>query len=418
MRGSHQQKPSPQPLSHRERGLISLLPAGEGPGMRAKRTDETVSVSVRGNFEIAARIRLATQRGVAALMAVLFLLFMLGVVLLLAHQMAATDVYDSGAQNNIVEALFLAETGVERATSRFATVACNALGEAAIQHGRGQFTISNGLSTDFAGAALPANRCRVPVTGEILGAIRVGRRVEAIVERGSAAISASPVTAPTSGTTTLLQFSHTVTAGQTLLLVGISVDRTDTTITGVTYAGLAMTRAASAPGSGNNRPKAEIWYRLNPPVGTANVQVSLSVSDQIIAGAVSFQGVAITSPFFGFADGAAVVARDPGPAQTVASLTITPVTNGAWVFEVVAVNNNPSVLTPTAIAGQTRTLRWNPASVSGTIRGAATTIGPINPAVAVTPVWTWIGSQRWAQAAVSLRPGGPSRVVAWRELTN
>lgn len=371
------------------------------------------------------RAGLRAQRGVAALMAVLFLIFMLGVVLLLAHQMAATDVYDSGAQNNSVEALFLAETGVERATSRFATVACNALGEAAILHGRGQFTIGNGLNTDFAGALLPANRCRVPVTGEILGAIRVGRRVEAIIERGGNAIVANDVSFATRGTTgsvplNQLTFAHVVAAGDTLLLVGISVDRTDTLIdptTGVTYAGLPLTRAAQANGSGNGRPKAEIWYRLNPPVGTANIQVTLSVPDQVIVGAVSFQGVTTTSPFSGFADGASATNRDPP--QSAASVTITTTTNSAWVFEVVAVNNSATGLTPFALAGQTRTTRWLPPDVTGNVRGGGTTVGPINPAATVTPVWDWIGTgERWAQAAVSLRPGGPSRVVAWRELTN
>lgn len=356
------------------------------------------------------------QRGVAALMAVLFLLFMLGVVLLLAHQMAATDVYDSGAQNNSVEALFLAETGVERATSRFATVACNALGEAAIAHGRGQFTISNGLSTDFSGAALPANRCRVAVTGEILGTLRVGRRVEAIIERGGAAIVATPATTG-AATTDLLTFAHTVPAGATLLLVGVSVDRTDTAINNVTYSGLDLTRAVQANGTGNSRPKVEIWYRLNPPVGGANVQVTMSVADQIIAGAVSFQGVTTTSPFFGFADGNPVTSRDPP--QSSASLTITSVTNNAWVFEVVAVNNTATNLTAPAITSQTRVTRWNPPAVSGNVRGGGSTIGPINPAVGITPNWTWTGgNERWSQAAVSLRPGGPSQVVAWRELTN
>ena len=369
---------------------------------------------------------LTAQRGVAALMAVLFLLFMLGVVLLLAHQMAATDVYDSGAQNNSVEALLLAETGVERATSRFATVACNALGEAAIAHGRGQFTISNGLSTDFAGAALPANRCRVPVTGEILGALRVGRRIEAIIERGGAAIAANDVSFASRGTTgsvplNQLTFAHVVAAGDTLLLVGISVDRTDTLIdpatNGVTYAGLPLARAVQANGTSSSRPKAEIWYRLSPPVGTANVQVTLSVPDQVIAGAMSFQGVTTTSPFLGFADGNPVTSRDPP--QTGASLTITPVTNSAWVFEVLAVNNTSATLTAPAITGQTRVLRWNPPAVAGDVRGGGSTIGPINPAVAITPNWTWPGStERWAQAAVTLRPGGPARVVAWRELTN
>lgn len=63
--------------------------------------------------------RLAPQRGVVALMAVLFLLFMLGVVLVIAHQMAATDVHDSGSQNVSVEALFLAESGLETGGYRY-----------------------------------------------------------------------------------------------------------------------------------------------------------------------------------------------------------------------------------------------------------------------------------------------------------
>jgi hypothetical protein len=63
--------------------------------------------------------RFAPQRGVVALMAVLFLLFMLGVVLVIAQQMAATDVHDSSAQNLSVEALFLAESGLETGGYRY-----------------------------------------------------------------------------------------------------------------------------------------------------------------------------------------------------------------------------------------------------------------------------------------------------------
>jgi len=354
------------------------------------------------------------QRGVAALMAVLFLLFMLSVVLVIAHQMAATDVYDSGAQNNSVESLFLAESGVERAAWRFANgTACNALGEAAITHGRGQFIIGNGLGTDFNGAALAANRCRIPVTGEITGAIRVGRRVEAIVERGGAGILATDVSFATSNTGPLT-FAHVVAAGDSIMLVGLSVDRTSTNIASVTYGAQPLTLAVSAPGGGGGRPKAEIWFLVNPPVGTANIQISFpaGVNDQIIGGAVSFTGVNTATPF----DVAAVA--NLGNSSAAIS-NITPVTDNAWVFEVVGVNNTATNLTPPAIAGQTRTTRWNPAAVSGAVRGAASTIGPINPAVAVAPRWTWTsGTERWVTAAVALSPGGPSQVVAWRELTN
>ena len=75
------------------------------------------------------RVLLTAQRGVVALMAVLFLLFMLGVVLLIAHQMAATDVHDSSTQNLSVEALFLAESGLETGGYRYRSgTACNSPG--------------------------------------------------------------------------------------------------------------------------------------------------------------------------------------------------------------------------------------------------------------------------------------------------
>jgi len=73
--------------------------------------------------------RFASQRGVVALMAVLLLLFMLLVVLVIANQMATTDVHDSSTQNMSVEALFLAESGLETGGYRYRSgTACNSPG--------------------------------------------------------------------------------------------------------------------------------------------------------------------------------------------------------------------------------------------------------------------------------------------------
>lgn len=90
------------------------------------------------------RVLLTAQRGVVALMAVLFLLFMLGVVLLIAHQMAATDVHDSSTQNLSVEALFLAESGLETGGYRYRSgTACNSPGFDLTQPlGSGSFTLT------------------------------------------------------------------------------------------------------------------------------------------------------------------------------------------------------------------------------------------------------------------------------------
>ncbi|HJX19091.1 MAG TPA: hypothetical protein VJ437_12990 [Acidiferrobacterales bacterium] len=97
-------------------------------------------------------LRLTTQRGVAALMAVLFLIFMLGVVLVIAHQMAETDVHDSDAQNRSVEAVFLAESGLEAGVYRYRNgTACVSPGSDLLQTlGSGSFALS---TTTYAPAA-------------------------------------------------------------------------------------------------------------------------------------------------------------------------------------------------------------------------------------------------------------------------
>ena len=66
------------------------------------------------------------------------------------------------------------------------------------------------------------------------------------------------------------------------------------------------------------------------------------------------------------------------------------------------------------------TLRWNRTS-NGNGRGAASTIGPISPAAAVSPGWDWTTSnkEKCVQAAVALQPGGGSpQLVLWSEVVN
>ena len=191
-------------------------------------------------------------------------------------------------------------------------------------------------------------------------------------------------------------------------MVGISNDNANTAIDSVTYAGQALTPLGSA-GSGNGRPEASIWFLLNPPAGTANVVVTLEDSERVIAGAVSFLGVDTTTPFD------VAVALDTGNNDNAASVTLTPVTDGAWIFEVVAVNDDHNLSPNPAMAG--RTQRWE-VEINNRITGAGSTIGPVSPAAARTPRWTWSGNERWAQAAAALRPGGSPRVVQWSEVVN
>lgn len=354
----------------------------------------------------------ARQQGAVTVIVVLFLLLVLGAALGTILQTSGSGATDATAQDDSVAALFLAESAVEHALGRLQSVGCGAgLAVANTALGRGNFSVLN----NPAPAAVGAN-CQVDVRGTVGTVTRTAR---VLLNAGGGTITASAASIASglrlTSSPDTLTFAHTVTAGQTLLLVGISVDRTDTSLTQVppTYNNLPLTQSISAPATNTSRPKAEIWYLLNPPVGAFNVVVTLrstaAPKDEVIAGAMSFAGVSTTAPF----DVPAVTAR--GTSSSPASVTITPITNGAWVFDVLAVNNNPNV-TMGPMAG--RVQLWNLA-VSTRVRGAASTLGPINPALAQNLAWTWTsGNRDWTLAAVALRPGGSPQLLQWRELIN
>ncbi len=109
------------------------------------------------------------QRGAATVMVALLLLVMVAFALLIALNMGASDITDSAAHNDATEALFLAESGLERAAKRFADgtpCATAALAES-VPFGRGTFTILEAVFT--------ANICRVRVQGEVRAAKRLVR---------------------------------------------------------------------------------------------------------------------------------------------------------------------------------------------------------------------------------------------------
>src|SRR5712692_6294362 len=112
------------------------------------------------------------QRGASLLIPVLLVIIVAAFGVIVAASQSGSDIQGTDAQADSVEALLLAETGLERAIKRFATgTACNALGEtitdlSAFGLTNRTITISNGLSTDFSGTALQSTstQCRVPVT--------------------------------------------------------------------------------------------------------------------------------------------------------------------------------------------------------------------------------------------------------------
>ena len=134
------------------------------------------------------------ERGASLLIPVILILTAGAFATVVAANQSGGDIAGSEAQADSTEALFLAETGVERAMRRFlAGQPCTAAGLAqppitdlsslGIATGR-SITITAGASsgTDFAGAALPATQCRVQVTGTV-SRNNVSRTVQAIIDR-------------------------------------------------------------------------------------------------------------------------------------------------------------------------------------------------------------------------------------------
>lgn len=130
---------------------------------------------------------LRSQRGVALLIAVLLILAVAAFGAIIAGSIAASDVTDSSYQGSSIEALYAADTGLERAMKQFETgTACASLGAAAMDvnltTGR-TFTLAAGVSTAFDGTtALQTSQCRVQSSGAVSGT-SASRKLQAIVDR-------------------------------------------------------------------------------------------------------------------------------------------------------------------------------------------------------------------------------------------
>jgi type II secretory pathway pseudopilin PulG len=342
------------------------------------------------------------MRGAATLMAVLFVLIVIGFALVVALGIASSDMHDSGAQSASVQALALAESGLERAAGRIANgTPCGSL---APDPG-GSPALGNGSVTLVSAApdAINPALCRVRVAGNVG---RITRTVDAWLSGGGAiAFEASRSSAGTTSGRTM-SVPMTVGAAGWVLVVGITLDAANSNVTGVTYAGRTLTQVAGA-GNGN-RPLAEIWILADPPVGASNVVVTYSNNDQTVVGALLFSGVDLTTPI----DGAAYQATANN--GTSATSTVTTVSDNAWVVDVLSLNNG---VTPTMTPLTGRTERWN-RPVGSSITGAGSTFGPRSPAGGVSLRWTWSGSRSWALSAVALRPAARPQLVGWSEVVN
>jgi len=118
--------------------------------------------------------RFHKQRGVVTLIGALFIIITLALMIQVLHRMAGSDILDTAVQNDSVEALFVAETGIENASFRYANGSgCPGLIGANDNAGRGGFIILN--------AFLVGTDCRIRVQGTVgsTGSAQAIRTVDA-----------------------------------------------------------------------------------------------------------------------------------------------------------------------------------------------------------------------------------------------
>lgn len=208
-----------------------------------------------------------------------------------------------------------------------------------------------------------------------------------------------------------LTFSHTVSGANRLLHVGVSYARgsgSGITVSGVTYAAVAMTSIRSDCNTGGaTEPCTAIFYLIAPATGANNVVITMSAAvgsgRTIVGGAISLTGAHQTSP---------LDAHNGNNSFDVGiSVSVTTVADNCWVVDTVA-----GLAAVTVGAGQTQ--RWNVTDATNQPAGSAgSTEGPKTPAGAVT--MSWGGSDtRHAISAASYQPSTGAAAVARRRVVN
>ncbi len=112
---------------------------------------------------------------------------------------------------------------------------------------------------------------------------------------GTTAISIGNTSVSGAASVSVVSWSHTVTGVNRLLMVSVGF-RNYTTVSSVTYGGANLTHLIdNASGSGNFA-RVEIWYLLNPNIGTDTISVNLVSADYVSVGGVTFNVVDQSSP--------------------------------------------------------------------------------------------------------------------------
>ncbi|HWI74225.1 MAG TPA: PKD domain-containing protein [Baekduia sp.] len=223
-----------------------------------------------------------------------------------------------------------------------------------------------------------------------------------VVVRGSSSASGT-------GATLTVPDVAVAAGANRLLAVGVSTNA-GVTVTGVSYGGQALTsRAANATvaqtGAGT---RAELWTLSAPPVGAANVTVTLSGAAGAVAGATTFTGVDPIDPVLAATSGG----QDSGVNSATLVFNNTTVADGMiGALALDNITNTGNVRTQGSVDTVVADQRWK--ATAGVHGSGATRTGNTgqNQALSAGIVWRWDNvdsTQRepYSQVLVALRSAG------------
>jgi archaellum component FlaF (FlaF/FlaG flagellin family) len=188
-----------------------------------------------------------------------------------------------------------------------------------------------------------------------------------------------------SGTSSYTLPNFVVGTGSNRLLL-VNIQANTGTVQTLTYAGIPLTKANGT----TNTVDSEIWYLTNPPIGTANIAVTMTATANVVIGAYSFFGADQTFPI-------SFSATNIGSAVTSGSVTAYTTNPNSWVVDSISVQNRPSSFTQNS--GQTR--GWNMGT--STVTGGSSYVLTLTPPTAQAMSWSWSGNQNYAAVAVEIK---------------
>lgn len=125
-------------------------------------------------------------------------------------------------------------------------------------------------------------------------------------------------------------YSHTVSTGASVLIVGVSMSSSGggaSLPSGVTFNGDALTLATSLD---TNTRASSLWYRINPDITTANVVITPAHSNDkgVTSAAINFSGTDTTDPI-----GNVNTAGQSAGSFTSSTVSVTSTSASNWVID-------------------------------------------------------------------------------------